>query len=581
MNTIDQQRINQWVREGLITSEQAQKMIADVTKRQEEYTSNRLIIAISTIGSILLGMGAIFFVASNWATISAHTKTALLISATAAAYIAGYLFKYKVRNLPRVGASLLFLGSLLFGATVFLIAQIYHVPANNATLVLLWLIGILPSVYAWISVPTAALSALLFFIWATLCAYITYHYNVRMVAVLYSISGLLLFNIGIMHHMWHKFKSIGHCYIIAGINIAMFGLFLLSFQAISGTALTWMGMAPSTSSGGIFTMNLLICACLTFVVASLVSIYKPIRSKTTVIVYGVTIVLIAVLLCFFFFPATNNIYTIVFNCIFAVYILLCMFFGYNQNDQSMVVTGSGWLGIFVMVRYFDFFWDLMPRSLFFSIGGAILVLGSIFLERKQKKIAAFFTATPDILGELPKQRKMLIIIGLFLGAILVTFIGLKEKILRTGTEITLRAIPVDPRDLFRGDYVVLSYEISNLNMNSFPELKKFANGDVIFVAIESKNGLARAIRVSEAPISNALYIKGTVKNIYNDVARIDYGIEHFFVPEKKGLEIENITRYRSATSTPQTSNVDVIAAIDSSGNAVIKSLLIDGKEVKF
>lgn len=54
---IDVEQIKQWVHEGIITQEQARKMIADVTASKQEHTSNQIIIAVSIIGSILLGIG--------------------------------------------------------------------------------------------------------------------------------------------------------------------------------------------------------------------------------------------------------------------------------------------------------------------------------------------------------------------------------------------------------------------------------------------------------------------------------------------------------------------------------------------
>mgnify|MGYP001598691262 CR=1 FL=1 len=38
----------------------------------------------------------------------------------------------------------------------------------------------------------------------------------------------------------------------------------------------------------------------------------------------------------------------------------------------------------------------------------------------------------------------------------------RASILRNGTEIKLKTLPVDPRDLLRGDYVILSYPISTI-----------------------------------------------------------------------------------------------------------------------
>jgi uncharacterized membrane protein len=45
----------------------------------------------------------------------------MLVVSTYGSCYAGYLFKYEKKNFPATGASLLFLGGILFGATVFLL----------------------------------------------------------------------------------------------------------------------------------------------------------------------------------------------------------------------------------------------------------------------------------------------------------------------------------------------------------------------------------------------------------------------------------------------------------------------------
>ncbi|AIJ53947.1 hypothetical protein C086_00847 [Brucella abortus F6/05-3] len=57
--------------------------------------------------------------------------------------------------------------------------------------------------------------------------------------------------------------------------------------------------------------------------------------------------------------------------------------------------------------------------------------------------------------------------GAVLAALLQTgilYAGIEKRaaILRSGQDIVFQTEPVDPRDLMRGDYVVLGYEISNI-----------------------------------------------------------------------------------------------------------------------
>ena len=60
--------------------------------------------------------------------------------------------------------------------------------------------------------------------------------------------------------------------------------------------------------------------------------------------------------------------------------------------------------------------------------------------------------------------------------------------LRTGQEIILKTVPVDPRDMFRGDYMTLNYPISQLNIKSLPtEKTDFKVGYSVFVELETED----------------------------------------------------------------------------------------------
>ncbi len=170
------------------------------------------------------------------------------------------------------------------------------------------------------------------------------------------------------------------------------------------------------------------------------------------------------------------------------------------------------------------------------------------------------------------KKKIFILLGVFWLVVIGGFIGYKEYTLRTGQEVLLKTTPVDPRDLFRGDYVVLRYDISNLNSPSVIfERNDFKSGEKVYIGLNTKGKYAVATGVYSQPPSDGLFIKGTLKDVSSTRVGVEYGIESYFVPEGKGREIERRLGR----------NVDVKVAVDSSGNAVIKSLLIDGQEVRF
>jgi uncharacterized membrane protein len=392
----NEKQIQEWLKSGTITQEQAQKMLADVDQKSKEERSNKFIVAISTIGAILLGIGAILFVASNWREISDLMKVLILLGSTFGAYYLGYLFKYDKKNLPKVGVSLFFLGALLFGASIFLIAQIYHINANAHSLVLIWLIGVLPLVYAFRSKSIAVLSSLLFFIWISLFIFRGGRFDEDIFfyfPIIYISAGTLLFSIGGLHYLKPQLIKIARIFRIAGIKIAMLSLFLLTFKFSSGYIDSYWfrnsRMLEDLSSQLMISITLFSILSIIGLVVNL--LFNPSQSKTNSYENGIALGLLGFTLLFFFFPIESSVYTIIYNLLFSGLTLFLIYIGYQRSDIKIVNIGIFWLSIFILAKYFDFFWDLMDRSLFFIVGGLILVLGGIVMEKKRRQIKEDFT----------------------------------------------------------------------------------------------------------------------------------------------------------------------------------------------
>ncbi len=399
MGFTNKKQIEQWFREGTITGEQADKMLSDSIAYRKEQTSNKIVGSMSTIGSVLLGIGALLFVASNWVVIPDLIKILILVGSTLSAFWAGYYFQYQRQNLPKTGAALIFLGALLFGATVFLIAQMYNINVDNYVLVSVWILGVLPFVYVLSSPSIAGLVALLFYVWVGLFALrgmgISHFLgDLFRLPALYLISGVLMFGIGTMHYLPEKMKSVARVYRLAGIKVVMFSLFLLTFRSFSGFH-EYSGLlsgTPEASSQFVFSFVLFSILALLLVVVAL--FFNPSKSNTGILENSTAFFLVGLVSIFFFFPATTNIYVLLFNLVLAGIIFTLLFTGYKKEDIQIINTGMFWLTALIFARYFDFFWGFLPRSVFFMVGGLVLVLGGIVFEKKYRQLKTRFTATP-------------------------------------------------------------------------------------------------------------------------------------------------------------------------------------------
>jgi uncharacterized membrane-anchored protein len=159
----------------------------------------------------------------------------------------------------------------------------------------------------------------------------------------------------------------------------------------------------------------------------------------------------------------------------------------------------------------------------------------------------------------------------------------RMRVLREGTEVTLQTRPVDPRDLLRGDYVVLNYEISSLPAGALKDTPSQGRGTPVFVKlVRRSDGIYQAASVHAEPVpvgEGEALIRGRVvsgatcgsdRRHFCETLLVNYGIERYFVPQGDGKEIE-----RSRNQ----GQVSVVAAVTPSGQAAIKRLLLGGKPV--
>ncbi len=166
-------------------------------------------------------------------------------------------------------------------------------------------------------------------------------------------------------------------------------------------------------------------------------------------------------------------------------------------------------------------------------------------------------------------------------ALLVLMVADRVQILREGTEVTLQTQPVDPRDLLRGDYVVLRYDISQLPAGRLAGKPADARNPLVFVKLApNAEGLFTAVSVHAEPVPVAapeVLIRGRVSSscgsnvrTFCDKLTVKYGLERYFVPEGEGGKLEQARNQQK---------LRIVAAVLPSGRAAIKRLLLDGEKV--
>ncbi len=174
----------------------------------------------------------------------------------------------------------------------------------------------------------------------------------------------------------------------------------------------------------------------------------------------------------------------------------------------------------------------------------------------------------SFIDKLTNIQRTLIIGGLLLLGLSSLYLSV-ARIHATGTQVVLATMPVDPRSLFQGDYVILNYKISRLEDELFAGKRSSRPNAMVYVELQPGEPVWTPVYASNEPIKPAagnVVIKGR-----SNYRGIMYGIESFLVPEGEGLAIEQL---RNASDRV---TVRVLVAPD--GAALPQNVLVDGRPV--
>ena len=196
-----------------------------------EDRASRLIFVITLLGSILLGGGAILFVASNWNAIPQLVRFLLLFGVTLGTYFLGWRLSFQTRSHPKAGHALLFLASIFVGATIFLTAQIFNVNADVHWLILFWFLAISPMGYGFHSRPIMGLCTFTFILWVFVYLMTGWLLEAFM---LYLVMGICFYGIGAIHSASQRYPQFRSIYQAVGLFFILTSYFYFSIETPRG-----------------------------------------------------------------------------------------------------------------------------------------------------------------------------------------------------------------------------------------------------------------------------------------------------------------------------------------------------------
>jgi uncharacterized membrane-anchored protein len=178
-----------------------------------------------------------------------------------------------------------------------------------------------------------------------------------------------------------------------------------------------------------------------------------------------------------------------------------------------------------------------------------------------------------IVDSLKARERLLLAIGAIAQlVVLAGMIAVRGIPYFTGETVLLQVVPIDPRDMFRGDYVILGYEFSRLPPGGIEKLAPVGSREasakikdqIVYVSlVPQPDGIHyRSGGFSLTPPPSGKFLRGKIVG-WN---RIEFGIENFFVQEGTGHKYEDAIRSRHLWAE---------VAVTTDGRAVVKGLRIE------
>lgn len=151
----------------------------------------------------------------------------------------------------------------------------------------------------------------------------------------------------------------------------------------------------------------------------------------------------------------------------------------------------------------------------------------------------------------------------------------RELVVLRGKTVYLRTAPIDPRDVFRGDYVRLDYEISHVPAPLLRDGLKNRKTDysylhpkdrpTVYAVLRTDGDIGELEYLTDIKPAGGLFLRGTIENDWSGASHVKYGIEAFFVQQKTGLDLER-GQNEGGIQTP----LEMKTAVGNNGTAVLK-----------
>ncbi len=426
--------VDQWVRDGVVSEAQKAGILGRYPSCVPSVAWGTIIF--SSLGAVIAGLGVILLLAYNWTDITKFQKLTLVLGSVLIAHLVGlHLFRGEERRRP-LGEGLCLLGTMLFGAGIWLVAQIYHIDEHFPNAFLIWGVGALAMAITMPSIPQAILAAILFVIWSGVervqfyspmyvapvllalviipLAYLrrsrlllavavpglvlSYAFAVPrdggqpwlVLSVLLSLSALMIAK---SYHVRIRgsFPEASGLLAVYGWGLYIGILYLMSFPRIAHEFFGWDRSRLAWSYFVYWGIPLVACAA-TWILLARDWVRGTVERREGELGVEIMLVPMSVILAmadlFYLRSFGNWVVAGPFNLVLIGLAASLMAIGCRRGISRPTLLGSVLLILVIVARYFDLFDSLLIRGVIFVGMGALLLVEGVVYSRAKKQKAA-------------------------------------------------------------------------------------------------------------------------------------------------------------------------------------------------
>lgn len=304
---------------------------------------------ILTVGAILIGIGVLIAVSTNWMYLATITKFTILIGATVTSYVLAFSLQTKFERTSR---ALYYVAVFIAGASLYFIEGLYTNMVNFTTTALLWALIIAPLAYFLRDVFLTILFAIAVFI-----ATINY-YDASLLAII----SLLPFIIALL---WFNTRKLHHNKLVV--------------VAVVGLSIMWL-----TTFGDYFNAPAYSVLLVVFGFGLTLFFTRSAQHATLTRWLGTVLLSFtgAMLMSDFSWQSLHQTTATTLSIIFTIGFAVLAFSLLRTAHLQAIVL----IAVLIITVYTNYTFDLIPKSVFFVVAGLLLIGFGYWFERTRREV---------------------------------------------------------------------------------------------------------------------------------------------------------------------------------------------------